>query len=156
MLQREFRQTSDDPHRLHAHNRHPRDGIDDVARVPVLTAPVSLTSTPGVVPNPSRRCRTPLAEGEVETIRITPGESESRFSHAGLDGPAQLNAVQRFRCQRRTEERLENLGMGRAHIGLKVLLLIHDCPVITSHARAGEIIAEHTIDPNKDYQRPHR
>lgn len=47
---------------------------------------------------------------------------------------------------------LRHLGMGRAHIGEPVLMLIHDNHVITSNAITGEIIAEHTIN----YQRPHR
>lgn len=46
---------------------------------------------------------------------------------------------------------LRHLGMGRAHIGEPVLMLIHDNHVITSNAITGEIIAEHTIN----YQRPH-
>jgi len=33
-----------------------------------------------------------------------------------------------------------------------VLLLIHDRDVTTSDANTGEIIAEHTIDPARDYQ----
>ena len=31
-------------------------------------------------------------------------------------------------------------------------MLIHDREIVTSNANTGEIIAEHTIDPNKDYQ----
>ncbi|WP_344225290.1 hypothetical protein [Kocuria atrinae] len=45
--------------------------------------------------------------------------------------------------------------MGRAHIGEPVLMLIHDNHVITSNAITGEIIAEHTINPTSNYQRPH-
>ena len=50
---------------------------------------------------------------------------------------------------------LRHLGMGRAHIGEPVLMLIHDNHVITSNAITGEIIAEHTINPTSNYQRPH-
>lgn len=51
--------------------------------------------------------------------------------------------------------KLRHLGMGRAHIGEPVLMLIHDNHVITSNAITGEIIAEHTINPTNNYQRPH-
>jgi len=49
---------------------------------------------------------------------------------------------------------LRHLGIGRAHIGESVLMLIHDDAVTTSNAATGEVIAEHIIDPTKDYQRP--
>ncbi|WP_308796928.1 helix-turn-helix domain-containing protein [Agromyces silvae] len=49
-----------------------------------------------------------------------------------------------------------HLGIGRAHIGTNVLMLIHDAHVTTSNADTGEIIAEHTIDPSSDYQPPRR
>lgn len=48
--------------------------------------------------------------------------------------------------------RLRHLGVGAAHAGTPVLLLIHDRDVTTSDANTGEIIAEHTIDPTRDYQ----
>ena len=51
--------------------------------------------------------------------------------------------------------KLRHLGIGRAHIGEPVLMLIHDNHVITSNAITGEIIAEHTINPTSNYQRPH-
>ncbi len=50
--------------------------------------------------------------------------------------------------------RLRHLGMGRAHKGTPVLMTITDNHVITSHAETGQIIAEHHIDPTRDYQRP--
>jgi len=49
--------------------------------------------------------------------------------------------------------RLRHLGIGRRHAGEPVLLLVNDDHVVTSHADTGEIIAEHHIDPTKDYQR---
>lgn len=51
--------------------------------------------------------------------------------------------------------KLRHLGVGRAHIGEPVLMLIHDNHVITSNATTGQIIAEHTINPTTNYQRPH-
>jgi transposase InsO family protein len=52
--------------------------------------------------------------------------------------------------------KLRHLGIGRAHAGRQVLMLIHDRHVATSDAETGEVIAEHTIDPTKGYQRPIR
>ena len=39
-----------------------------------------------------------------------------------------------------------------AHAGTPVLMLIHDRAVSVSNANTGEIIAEHTIDPARNYQ----
>ena len=52
--------------------------------------------------------------------------------------------------------KLRHLGIGRAHTGQPVLMLIHDTHVITSHAATGEVLAEHHIDPDRDYQTPTR
>lgn len=48
--------------------------------------------------------------------------------------------------------RLRHLGIGRAHAGTPVLLLIHDRDITVSDTNTGEIIAEHTINPAHDYQ----
>jgi transposase InsO family protein len=48
--------------------------------------------------------------------------------------------------------KLRHLGIGKAHAGTPVLMLIHDRDIVTSNANTGEIIAEHTIDPTHDYQ----
>lgn len=50
--------------------------------------------------------------------------------------------------------KLRHLGIGRAHRGQHVLLLVHDrdVRVLTSN---GELIAQHHIDPDRTYQ-PHR
>lgn len=52
--------------------------------------------------------------------------------------------------------KLRHLGIGRAHAGQPVLMLIHDNHVITSHAATGEVLTEHHIDPDRDYQPPTR
>lgn len=48
--------------------------------------------------------------------------------------------------------KLRHPGVGAAHAGTPVLLLIHDRDVSVSNANTGEIIAEHTIDPTRNYQ----
>jgi transposase InsO family protein len=49
--------------------------------------------------------------------------------------------------------KLRHLGIGRAHRGRNVLMLIHDRDVrVLTHD--GELIAQHRIDPNRTYQ-PH-
>jgi len=50
---------------------------------------------------------------------------------------------------------LRHLGVGRAHAGTPVLMLIHDRDVTVSDLNTGEIIAEYTIDPARDYQAKH-
>lgn len=48
---------------------------------------------------------------------------------------------------------LRHLGIGRAHTGTPVLMLVHNRDISVSDTNTGEIIAEFTIDPNKNYQR---
>lgn len=47
--------------------------------------------------------------------------------------------------------KLRHLGIGRAHHGRPVILLIAGTEAIVT-SRTGEVLAEHTIDPTKDYQ----
>ncbi|MFE6733158.1 integrase core domain-containing protein [Microbacterium sp. NPDC057650] len=47
---------------------------------------------------------------------------------------------------------IRHLGIGRAHTGTPVLMLIHDRNVTISSMNTSEIIAEFTIDPTRDYQ----
>lgn len=48
--------------------------------------------------------------------------------------------------------RLRHLGIGRAHADLRVLMLIHSNETLIVERDTGPVIAEHTIDPNRDYQ----
>lgn len=72
----------------------------------------------------------------------TRSEWRSRTDKVDRDGKVTL----------RYAGKLRHLGIGKAHAGTAVLLLIHDRNVVTSDATTGEIIAEHTIDPTRDYQ----
>jgi transposase InsO family protein len=48
--------------------------------------------------------------------------------------------------------RLRHLGIGRAHAGTPVILLVNGPDTITTTRHTGEILAEHTINPDRDYQ----
>ncbi|WP_182049956.1 IS481 family transposase [Changpingibacter yushuensis] len=48
--------------------------------------------------------------------------------------------------------KLRHLGIGRAHIGSRLLLLIHGPNTMAIDRNTGEIIAEHAIDSTKNYQ----
>jgi transposase InsO family protein len=72
----------------------------------------------------------------------TRSEWRSRTDKVDKDGKVTL----------RYAGKLRHLGIGKAHAGTPVLLLIHDRDITTSNANTGEIIAEHTIDPARDYQ----
>ncbi|WP_282826586.1 IS481 family transposase [Gulosibacter sediminis] len=49
--------------------------------------------------------------------------------------------------------KIRHLGIGNAHNGTPVLMLIHDRDVVVSNSNTGETIGEFTIDPDKNYQR---
>lgn len=51
--------------------------------------------------------------------------------------------------------RLRHLGVGRAHAGTPVLLLINDAHVTISDLTTGTHLGEYLIDPAKDYQPKH-
>gem|GEM_PF-1439690 len=48
--------------------------------------------------------------------------------------------------------KLLHLGIGRAHTGATIIILIHANNTIVINKTTGEIIAEHTIDPTHNYQ----
>lgn len=48
--------------------------------------------------------------------------------------------------------KLRHLGIGRAWRRHEVIALIHGTDTIIISRTTGEIIAEHTIDPHRDYQ----
>lgn len=52
--------------------------------------------------------------------------------------------------------RLRHLGIGRAHAGTPILMLIHDAHLITPNADTGHVIAEHHIEPDRGHQPPRR
>ena len=60
--------------------------------------------------------------------------------------------VKTGRVTLRYRSKLLHIGIGRAHAGTRVLLLVHDLDArVVDHA-TGELIRAFTIDPTKDYQ----
>lgn len=52
----------------------------------------------------------------------------------------------------RTATRLHHIGIGRAHAGTRVLILIRDLDITVTHPATGEILRTLTLDPTRDYQ----
>jgi transposase InsO family protein len=48
--------------------------------------------------------------------------------------------------------KLHHIGLGRAHAGTRVLLLVQDLRIRVINAATGELIRELTLDPDRDYQ----
>ena len=48
--------------------------------------------------------------------------------------------------------RLRHLGIGRAHRGTPVTVLLNGPDTLVTTRNTGELLAEHTIDPTRDYQ----
>ncbi len=93
------------------------------------------------------------------TGRRTPEQAYTSLPKATPTGPARSEWRTRTdkvdkngKLSLRYAGKMRHLGIGRAHAGTPVLLLIHDRDVTVSDANTGEIIAEHTIDPNRHYQ----
>jgi transposase InsO family protein len=66
-----------------------------------------------------------------------------RSDRVGTDGKMSL----------RHAARMHHLGIGYRHRGKRVLALIDDTTVTVIHINTGEILSEHTIDPDKTYWR---
>lgn len=91
--------------------------------------------------------------------RLTPEQAYTALPKAAPTGPnrsewrSRTDTVDRFgKVTLRYAGKLRHLGIGATHAGTPVLLLIHDRDVTVSNATTGEIIAEHTIDPTRNYQ----
>lgn len=52
----------------------------------------------------------------------------------------------------RHNSRLHHIGVGRAHAGTRVTLLIHDLDIRVIDRHTGEILRELTLDPSRDFQ----
>ena len=48
--------------------------------------------------------------------------------------------------------KLHHIGIGRAHAGTRILLLVQDLDIRVINAATGELIRELVLDPDKDYQ----
>ena len=48
--------------------------------------------------------------------------------------------------------KLRHLGIGRAHQGAPIVLLVADANTLVINHTTGEIIAEHRLNPDHDYQ----
>ena len=93
--------------------------------------------------------------------RDTPSRAFDARAKAGpVHGPLRIPAGVRVRTDRvskagnvtiRYRTKLHHIGLGHAHIGKEVLLLVDglDIRVITRH---GELLRRLTLDPSKDYQ----
>ena len=82
-----------------------------------------------------------------------------RYEEHGTDGLRPASRAPRRRphttaeaVQQKVTALRQELVAAGADAGTAVLMLIEDDYVRTSDANTGEIIAEHTIDPAKDYQ----
>lgn len=101
-------------------------------------------------PHRSTGRRTP-AQAYTALPKATPAdttEPEWRTRHDKVDKNGKITL--------RYAGRLRHLGIGRAHARTPVLVLIPDAEVVTSNATTGEVIANHVINPEKDYQPPIR
>lgn len=48
---------------------------------------------------------------------------------------------------------MQHLGIGYRHRGTPVLILIDATEITVTHRTTGEVLSEHTIDPNRTYWR---
>lgn len=90
--------------------------------------------------------------------RNTPAEA---YTARGKATPAGTDGHWRIRDDRiddsgvvtlRYNSKLHHIGIGRAHKGERIRLLIHDRDIRIINTRTGELLRELTLDPSIDYQ----
>lgn len=91
--------------------------------------------------------------------RRTPHQAYAALPKATPAGPARSEWRSRIdkvdkngKVTLRYAGQIRHLGIGRAHAGSRVLLLIHDREITVSDTSTGQVIAEFTINPTRDYQ----
>lgn len=92
--------------------------------------------------------------------RATPAIAYQRLPKArpSGDGTGDHSRVRRDKIDKsgvvtlRHNGRLHHIGIGRAHAGTPVLLLVHDLEIRVIDQDTGELLRHLTLDPNRDYQ----
>lgn len=82
------------------------------------------------------------------TIKATPAGTTNphyriRYDRVDIDGHVSL----------RRAARMHHLGIGRTHIGKRIIALIDEDTVTVIHLDTGEILSEHSIDADRGYWR---
>lgn len=71
-------------------------------------------------------------------------EAHFRVRHDKVDGQGKVSL--------RHDSKLHHIGIGRAHKGLPIKLLVADRDIRVFDAQTGELIRRLTLDPTRDYQ----
>jgi transposase InsO family protein len=71
-------------------------------------------------------------------------EPHLRVRHDRVDGQGKVSL--------RYDSKLHHIGLGRAHKGLPIKLLVADRDIRVLNARTGEVLRRLTLDPSRDYQ----
>ena len=116
------------------------------------TIAAHLHAQTGTSPNPSMTChraldrRTPADTYHAHPKDSPPGNPDShwRIRHDRIDTSDVVTL--------RYNSRLHHIGIGRAHAGTPVLLLIHNRTVRIVDPDTGELLRDLTLDPSHDYQ----
>ena len=90
--------------------------------------------------------RTPRESEEPVKAHPPPGKAQSHFRirHDRIDKTGRVTL--------RYDSQLRHIGVGRAHAGRRIELLVADRDVRVIDADTGELIRALRIDPAKDYQ----
>jgi transposase InsO family protein len=93
--------------------------------------------------------RTPLqaysARIKARPVEVPELETHFRVRHDTVDAGGTVTL--------RHDSRLHHIGLGRAHKGKPIKLLVADRDIRVLDARTGELIRRLTLDPSRDYQR---
>jgi len=92
--------------------------------------------------------RTPLqaysARIKARPLEVPEPETHFRIRHDKVDGQGKVSL--------RFDSKLHHIGLGRAHRGKPIKLLVADRDIRVLDARTGELIRRLTLDPSRDYQ----
>jgi hypothetical protein len=88
--------------------------------------------------------RTPLQVYSARPASEERPEAHFRVRHDRVDGQGKVSL--------RHDSKLHHIGIGRAHKGRAIKLLIADRDIRVLDSRTGELIRALTLDPSRDYQ----
>ena len=92
--------------------------------------------------------RTPLqaysARLKARPVEVPEPETHFRIRHDKVDSVGTVTL--------RHDSKLHHIGLGRAHKGKPIKLLVADRDIRVLDARTGELIRQLTLDPSRDYQ----
>jgi transposase InsO family protein len=102
--------------------------------------------------NTARPHRSLAGRTPAQAYQARPKATPTRSNHTSHDRLRYDQIDKTGSVTLRHDSRLHHIGIGRAHAGTRVIMLIHDLNIRVVDALTGELLRALTLDPTRDYQ----